>query len=541
MTAPMPISSAESQHAMFERLLQITLALSGERDISRLYEQIIEAAQDLTRADGATLYIYDDRGGAPALRFEVLRNSTFGIHLGGTSSKPVPFDPIPLYLPDGTPNETNMCAFAWHHRELINIPDAYSAHQFDTSGTRAFDEQWGYRSESLLTVPLANHAGDIIGVLQLINATGPLNEKTAAFAPSVEPIVAALASSAAITLDNQILLRGHRELLNAFIQAIAQAIDAKSPHTSAHCQRVPVLTELLAEAACRTHEGPLRDFELNDDGWYELRVAAWLHDCGKLATPDSLLDKATKLHALCDRIEVIQTRFAALIANLQLQYAGASGTEAARLQAEIETLRDDCAFLERANLGSEFMRPEDQERVRRIAALEWVDYQGNAQPMLEALDVELLCIPRGTLSEAEREKVNDHINVTIQMLESLPFPKHLARVPEYAGGHHEKVDGTGYPRGLTGDQMSWPARMLAIADIFEALTARDRPYKVPMKLSQALPILKGMAVNGHIDQDLYHLFITHGVWRRYAQEHLLAEQLDVEDASPYLIEAGQLN
>lgn len=186
------------------------------------------------------------------------------------------------------------------------------------------------------------------------------------------------------------------------------------------------------------------------------------------------------------------------------------------------------------------MCPDDQARVRRIAALTWQDHLGVEQPLLSEEEADMLCISRGTLSDAERERINDHINITIQMLEGLPFPKHLARVPEYAGGHHEKIDGTGYPRGRHREQMSWPARMMAIADVFEALTASDRPYKPPMKLSQALSILRKMAIDGHIDPDLYDLFIADRVWDTYAQSHLLPEQMDVIDSSPYRLPAHAL-
>lgn len=536
----LPTYARATDRAVLEKLLGITLSLSGERHIPMLYEQIIKAAQDLTHADGGTLYIVTEEGGTPTgLKFEVIRNTSLSLHQGGTSTHVIDYPAIPLTLPNGSINEINVCAYAYHHRKTINIPDAYQSEAYDFSGTRVFDKNLGYRSQSMLTVPLGNHAGDIIGVLQLINAHDPVTGTTIQFDSSLEPIVAALASSAAITLDNQLLLQGHRDLLDAFIRAIAQAIDAKSAHTSGHCQRVPVLTELMAEAACEEQTGPLKDFALDHNDWYELRVAAWMHDCGKLATPDSLLDKATKLHALSDRIETIQARFAALIAQTEARWLREQANQPdpashEALRVTIETLREDCAFLERSNLGGEFMRPEDQARVRSMAAYSWHDHKGDEQPLLSATEVEMLCIERGTLSASERQHINQHIDVTIQMLEALPFPKHLKRVPEYAGGHHEKIDGTGFPRGLTGAQMSWPARMMAIADIFEALTARDRPYKAPMPLSQALSILRGMRDRSHIDPDLYHLFLTHRVWDTYAQQFLLPEQLDVQDPTPYL-------
>lgn len=533
-------TSGRSDPELLQRLLRITLALSGERNLARLHEQIIEAAQDLTGADGGTLYIVDECQGQTVLRFEIMRNDTLGFALGGSSGQPIDFAPIPLVLPDGRPNETNVCAYVYHRRALINIDDAYTVSRFDFSGTRAFDQQTGYRSESMLTLPLVNHASEVIGILQLINARDHKTGKTIMFDPALEPIVGALASSAAITLDNQMLLKGHQNLLEAFIKVIAQAIDAKSSHTSGHCQRVPVLTKLLAQAACDATRGPLKDFSLDEDGWYELHVAAWLHDCGKLATPDWLLDKATKLHALADRIDLIRARFAALIAQTELRHAQAgTASEQQHLQADLAALRDDSAFLERINRGSEFMRPEDQQRVRAIAERSWTDVDGKRQPLLTADEADMLCIERGTISADERQEINNHINVTIQMLEALPFPRQLSQVPEYAGGHHEKMDGSGYPRGLRGDEMSWPARMMAIADIFEALTARDRPYKQPMKLSQALSILRNMVVQGHLDPDLYELFITHNVWLQYANEQLLPEQRDVHDASPFLIQDAQ--
>lgn len=523
-------SSGAVDPTLFQKLLDITLSLSAERHLPRLYEQIITAAQDFTHADGGTLYILEGQESGQQLRFEVMRTLSLGIHSGGTSGQAISLRPIPLWLEDGQANHQNVCAHVWHQGAPVNIPDAYEVEDFDFSGTRAFDRAMQYRTASLLTLPLQNHAGDIIGILQLVNARDPNTGLVQAFNPALEPVALALASSAAVTLDKQQLLQGHKDLLDAFIRTIAQAIDAKSAHTSAHCQRVPVLTELIAQAACRAQDGPLKDFTLDDEGWYELRVAAWLHDCGKLATPDSLLDKSTKLHALSDRIETIQARYAALIAQETL--AAADRTDAG-LQARIRQWREDCDFLARANIGGEFMRPEDQQRVRDIALQTWMDHTGAVQPLLTAEEADMLCIARGTLNNAERLRINQHIDVTLQMLEVMPFPKTLARVPEYAGGHHEKIDGTGFPRGLTGDQMSWPARMMAIADIFEALTARDRPYKPPMPLSQALSILRDMRDRRHIDADLYALFLDARVWETYAREHLLPDQLDVQDPTAY--------
>lgn len=523
--------------SQFAQLIDVITALSSERNINKLYEKIVETAQALTRADGATLYIVDKNQQPPVLQFAIVRNNSLDLKLGGDAAAPINFAPIPLIQANGQKNLSNISAWVYHKQTPFNIKDAYTVADFDFSGTKKFDQKTGYRSESMLTLPLINHADDVVGVLQLLNAKDADNQ-TIIFDESAQRLALALASSAAITLDTQGLIQSHKDLLDAFVQVIAKAIDAKSSHTSAHCQRVPALTELLAQAACQTNEGPLKDFTLNDDEWYELHVAAWLHDCGKLATPDHILDKATKLHLLTDRIEIIQARFAAHIAQLENQLLGTTDKDEQKaLKEQIKQRRDDCAFLVTANQGGEFMQTSDQERVRAIGQLRWVDIQGQEQPLLTAEEIDLLCIERGTLSADERQIINDHIVVTIDMLEELPFPKHLARVPEYAGGHHERVDGKGYPKGLRGDQMSWPARMMAIADVFEALTARDRPYKEPMRLSQALGILKNMAETGHIDPDLYQIFISKKVWHRYGQQYLLAEQLDVttKEAQNYLL------
>lgn len=534
MTASSTTATIPSE--LFWRLIEIGTALSGERNTSRLFERILDAAQDITRADGGTLYLLKEKGGQQVLEFEILRNDSLELRLGGTSGKPVDLPPLPLHHPDGSPNHNNIATYTALTRKMENIEDAYAAEHLDFSGTKHFDEQAGYRSRSFLTVPLCNHADEVIGVLQLLNAKDA-GGNAIPFSPAIEPIVAALASSAAIALDNQILLQDHKDLLNAFIQVIAQAIDAKSSHTSAHCQRVPVLTELIAQAACDAEEGPLQSFDLDEAQWYELRVASWMHDCGKLATPDYILDKATKLHVMQDGIETVKARFSALMAQAELddcrrRQAGRSHDEAG-LAVELQALREDCVFIVRANVGGEFMRPEDQARVRQIAERQWRDHEGVMQPLLSEAEVAFLCIERGTLSSDERQRINDHMRVTIQMLESLPFPKGLRRVPEYAGGHHERMDGTGFPRGLTREQMSWPARMMAIADIFEALTASDRPYKPPMKISQALSILQRMRDQQHIDPDLYSLFLDARVWERYARQYLKPEQLDVSDCTVY--------
>ena len=516
-----------------ERLNSIGIALSAERDPVKLLEQILLGAKDITNSDGGTIY---SLGEDDHLHFEILRSDSLNLWIGGTSGKQIPFKGIPLHLPDGTPNRSSVVACSVLDGATVNIPDAYHAQGFDFSGTRAFDQRTGYKSISFLTVPLKNHESEVIGVLQLLNARDELGV-VVPFSETDQRLAESLASQAATALTKHQLIDGMQDLLESFIRLIATAIDEKSPYTGGHCKRVPELTMMLADAAAKCGRGPLKGFAMSEADRLELRMAGWIHDCGKITTPEWVMDKATKLSALYDRIALVDTRFAALkrdaeITMLRAIVAGAdrAAAEAAH-KAECVRLDDDFAFLRRVNFGGEAMRPEDQQRVRDIAARTWTASDGTTQPILSADEVKHLTIAKGTLTPEERGIINHHIVATIRMLEALPYPKHLRRIPEFAGGHHERMDGKGYPKGLKREQMSVQARVMGIADVFEALTAGDRPYKKAMPLSQALTILGRMKLDGHIDPDLFDVFINEGVWLDYAKRFLPPEQIDAVDVT----------
>ena len=527
----------------YRHLVDIGIALSAERNHARLLERILLEAKALSQADGGTLYLVNED--ETGLRFEILRNDTLGIAMGGTTGKPIPFPPLPFTRPDGSRNESNIATYAALTGEVINIADAYDAEGFDFSGTRRFDASTGYRSKSFLTLPLRNHEATVIGVLQLINATAS-DGGIVPFDRDIQHLLEALASFAAIAITNEQLLTAQKTLFTAFIQVVAQAVDAKSPYTGGHCQRVPVIARLLAEAACAETEGPLAAFTLDDDQWYELEVAAGLHDCGKVTTPEYVVDKATKLETIHDRIHLIETRFLVLkreaeIACLESRLAGMPVAEAeARLAQTLVDLDADFAFLEHINQGGEFMAPDKLERLNRIAARPWRAADGGTCPLLSADEVYNLAIPRGTLTAEERQIINDHIVQTIRMLERLPFPKAMAHVVEIAGGHHEKMDGTGYPNRLTGERLSIQARILAIADIFEALTAADRPYKAGKTLSESLKIMVFMVKDRHIDPDLFALMLRAQVFQTYAEQHMKPEQIDTVDVAEFLAKVQAL-
>ncbi|MDP6033423.1 MAG: HD domain-containing phosphohydrolase [Candidatus Marinimicrobia bacterium] len=521
-------------------LANIGLALSKEKDMNKLLEMILIEAKRIANSDGGTLYMMTDDN---RLRFEILMTDSLDFHMGGTSGKDIPFYPVKLYTDEGEPNNAMIAAYVGLTGETVNIKDAYKAKGFDFTGTKMFDEKTGYRSKSFLTVPLKNHEDEIIGVLQLLNAQDSKTKKIIPFTPDVQDMVEALASQAAVAITNKNLIKDLENLFESFIKLIASAIDAKSPYTGGHCERVPEITILLANAVQETKDGPFADVTFTDKEMYELKIAAWLHDCGKVATPEFVVDKSTKLETIYDRVHEVETRFGVLRRDEEIK----------RLKKELKierdkslsvddrenkikelkksfrktmnTLKSDLEFVQESNVGGEFMSGDKKDRVYKIANYRWKP-NGKMERFLSEDEIYNLTIPKGTLTPEERKVINDHIVVTINMLEELPYPKHLQNVPEFAGGHHEKLDGTGYPKGLVKDEMTVQARIMAIADIFEALTARDRPYKKGKTLSQAMRILGFMKNDAHIDVDLFDIFVKEKIYLKYAEEYLDPEQID---------------
>jgi HD-GYP domain-containing protein (c-di-GMP phosphodiesterase class II) len=518
-----------------QHLINVGVELSTEQDTTKLLENILLSAKELSNADGGTIYSITEKH---TLKFETLLNDTLNMYMGGTSGVPIPFPEIPMFV-NGEPNANALVAYAAATDQVINISDAYESGDYDMSAARNMDEKTGYRTKSVLTIPMKNHEKELIGVIQLLNAQQ--DDQVIDFTPELETIIRSLTSMAAVALTNRQLIDGMEELFQSLTRLIARAIDAKSPYTGGHCNRVPELTMLIAEAVCFTNTGPLADFHMDDAEKHELAVAGWLHDCGKIVTPEYVMDKSTKLETIFDRIALVECRIELAISEIknkhqqqiieQLKQGKDITSLESQLPALIQELEDDRLFLCAANIGGEFMKPEDQQRVQDIANKYDVTINGIKQPLLTSNEVCNLEIAKGTLLPEEREIINHHMVITIEMLESLPFPKHLRNVTEYAGGHHEKMDGTGYPKGLTREQMSVPARMMAIADIFEALTASDRPYKKAKMLSECLNIMGFMKLDKHIDPDLFDVFIDEEVYLQYAQQFLAEAQIDNIDKS----------
>jgi len=468
MTHEPQLTSIEQR---LEQLTQLCVELSINHDMPSLMERILRVAKRLTNSDGGTLYRVSDDG--KDLHFNISINDSLDIYQGGISGQKIEFTGLPLSDKTGQPNLSAVATYAANKKRSVNIPDIYQAGNFSFTGMQHFDQQRNYRTVSLLAVPMLDHQNELIGVLQLINTTDPHTKKILPYSDIDRHLIEALASQAAIALTNQLLISQLENLFESLIKLINMGIDEKSPHTGKHCMDVPELTMMLADAIHDTDNGPLADFRMTAGDRKELWTAGLLHDCGKITTPTNVVEKSTKLQMIYDRIQTIDCRFEVLKRDAEIRFLKEETTRS-EFQSELERLDSDRAFLQRVNIGSESMLATDQDRVRQIARYVWRGPDGKESDFLDQEEVENLTIRSGTLNAKERTIINNHIVLTIKMLEALPWPRHLLRVPEYAGGHHERMDGKGYPRGLRGDQMSVQARLMAIADIFEALTAKDR-------------------------------------------------------------------
>ena len=526
-----------NQQKYIKQLAEIGLALSAEKNISKLLEMIVDEARDLSNADAGTLYIVDDD--KMHLCFEIMQNDTMKTRMGGTSGIEITLPKVPLYI-NGQPNHSNVSSYTALTGEIVNIPDVYEAEGFDFTGPKKYDLTTGYRSKSMLVIPMKNHENEIIGVLQLLNAKDIKTGELVSFFTEYVNLVASLASQAAVALTNTQLIQDLKNLFYSFIKSIATAIDEKSPYTGGHIKRVVFLTMMLAEEINKAADGPFKDIYFNEDEMEELRLAAWMHDVGKITTPEYVVDKSTKLQTISDRISLIETRFyliAKLIENKYLNQKIKVLKKGENIKTEIQRidqklgdetglLYNELDFIKTCNNPGESMDDDKITRIKEIAEKIYL-LDNKKHYYLTEDEVKNLCIRKGSLTKEERKIIENHATMTLKMLKQLPFPRKLANVPEYAAAHHEKLDGSGYPRGLTEKEMPFQSRIMAVADIFEALTAKDRPYRKPMKLSQALKIMGFMKKDKHIDPDIYDLFINNHLFYDYAKKEMIPEQVDV--------------
>lgn len=525
----------ENQVNLTQELIKIGAALSAEKNLDALLEMIVTEGMNFTNADGGTLYIVspDDL----SLMFKILQTRSLNFKMGGTSGAAIPFPPVQLYISDGSKNIHQVSAYVALTGETVNIVDVYKVEGFDFKGTREFDKRTGYRSQSMLVVPLRNHLNEIIGVLQLLNAHDDKGN-VIQFYKNYQSLVESLASQAAVAITNTSLISELRNLLDSFIKTIAAAIDEKSKYTGGHIKRVAELTQKIARGLSDSKSGKWADFNMTEAEHNELRIAGWMHDIGKITTPEYVVDKETKLQTIVDRLELVNAKGDILKKELEIEalknkieLLSKGGARASfdeieeRLRNGLNKVDDDLQFIKISNTGGEFMEDAKINRVKDIA-LKTVNINGEDKPFLTNYEVENLSIKRGTLSDSEREVIQNHVRMTIKMLSQLPWPKNMRKVPLYAGAHHETLIGTGYPNKLHEKDLPIQARIIAIADIFEALTAADRPYKKGKSLSEAFKILGFMVKDRHLDKDIVDFFVESGLALEYAKKELSSEQID---------------
>lgn len=537
-------------------------------DYPVIIEKVMRVARKACDADGCFFFSVSDN---KYINLEYSRVNSLNVGISGTEN--MAFFPS-VFLPDvknrsrKAPSE--YCAL---NREIINSPNIFQTTGIDTDLIAKFDDANNYSTISLLAIPLVDRKDNLLGVAQFTNAKDA-NGKIISFTTEAQKVVLSVCKLITIALENKNQKEAYSQLLESFIEVLARAIDAKSPYTGSHCQRVPIIARLLATAAVQETTGNLKTFEMSPDDWYTLHIASWLHDCGKVTTPEYIVDKATKLETIFNRIHEIRNRFEILRRDAHIEYLQKRLNNIdtkqhlqAEFVAKVKQLEEDFAFVAKCNTGDIELNDRDIARLEQISQIQFVRYfnrmlglswaeRDNVEnkdfyvhPARENLlqnrkdqifgpynrgELYNLEIHRGTINKEERDKINEHIVVTIDMLKALPFPKELSKVVEYAGAHHERIDGKGYPNGLTGDQMSVPAKIMAIADIFEALTANDRPYKEPKKLSEVLRIMQQMKHNGHIDPDLYDVFIRSKVYQDYAEQYMDKNQIDEVTPEDYL-------
>lgn len=515
----------ETQTQNFFELVKIGVALSSVRGLDQLLEMIVEKARAFTNSDGGTLYLVNDD--ETALNFTIVQTESVGFRMGGITGGPVTLPPVQLHDGD-EPNNSHVCAYVANSGEPVNIADVYTVEGFNFEGARNFDKMNNYRSKSMMVIPMRDHQDEIIGVLQLLNARNSKGE-TIPYAEEYQSLTEALASQAAVSITNTRLISDLQNLFESFIKTIAAAIDEKSPYAGGHIERVANLTMVIASRINEATEGKYADVHFTDDELSELRLAAWLHDTGKITTPEYVVDKRTKLETIFDRKELVRLRFELAMANRKTGNGNqpSADNEPTGVSVDEEQMMKDMEFILQSNETGEFLPDENIERLKALSQMQIQTSKG-PEPLLTDDELYNLSIRKGNLTNEERDVINNHALITIKLLEQLPFPKKLKNVPFYAGAHHEKLNGKGYPLGLTADQIPLQARIMALADIFEALTAKDRPYKKPMKMSQALRILGFMVKDGELDPELVDFFLNEKIYVEYAREHLDPDKLDVE-------------
>ena len=517
------MSNEKEMIRQIKALTRIGIALSGEKDINNFFKLVLEEAINFTNADGGTIYtLSEDK---QTLDFTIICTKSMNLNLGMADTAMWPS--VPLYDDNCNKKYKNFASYVAHTGKPASVEDAYNQDIFDNSGTKNYDSKNNYHSKSMAAIPMKDHENELLGVIQLINAFDD-DGKITSFTEEHLIMLSSLASQAAIAFTNKNLVAGLENLLYQFIKSIATAIDRKSQYTGGHIKRVATLSEMLADVI-QADKGVYKDIHFSDEELQEISLAGWMHDIGKITTPIYVRDKAKKLETILDRIEIVETRFelisALILKDIELAKTQQQKKELKELNEKLEA---DKEFIINMNTGGEFMRDEYMQRVEEISKFR---YSANGKEYFLITDDEKknLCIRKGTLLPEEIEKMREHVLVSHEMLSELTYPKKYKNLPEYAAAHHEKLNGKGYPFNKTADELSLQSRIIAIADLYEALTASDRPYKKGKTLTETLRILAFMVKDGEIDKDLVELLMDSKLYLKYAEDFLKPEQIDNVD------------
>ncbi|MCB5251546.1 MAG: HD domain-containing phosphohydrolase [Candidatus Cloacimonadaceae bacterium] len=530
-------SMADEQLKHIQQLTKIGQSLSSETDLSKIFDMILDEGVAFTKADGATIYRVNED--ATALEFEIVYNGTMKMRQGGSHGA-VNWKPVPLYDEKGNPELSYIVTAVYHKKQGLCFDDVYQTKDYDISGTINFDKNSNYRCEAMLTIPLKDHEDTVLGVIQFINPLTPEGEVNV-FSDEHRAMLSSLASQAAIALSNRKLIESLENLLMEFMRSIAGAIERKSKYSSNHITRVALLTDMIAEKINETEEGHYSDVHFSENELKEISMSGWMHDVGKIITPEFVMDKSTKLERIMDGVHLVQERIAHI--KTLLRYLKLSLSEQDYQDFVKEHINKDAAdavayldeashFVQGLNIGGEFVPDETLAKMQILAEIDF-EYEGHRYQVLDDLDKKNLSIRRGTLNTDELKVMRDHVSITWEMLSELSFPKKYKNVAFYAASHHEALNGSGYPRGLSDGQLPLPSRIIAIADIFEALTSADRPYKTPKTLSESLKIIAIMVKQGHLDPDLVDFFLDSGLYLEFAKQHMSKDQIDDVDISLY--------
>ena len=481
--------------AAMKKVLQVGVMLSSERDVNHLLDVVLKSVMELANCDAGTLYLLEDN----ALRFKIMHTNSLGTHSGGDGKDP-DLPPVPL-------RRENVCAFCLLEGRTVRIEDVHTSGEYDFSGPIQYDAITGYHTQSMLVVPMVNREGEKLGVIQLINALDE-NGHIQAFPEDIILALESVASQASITIQNVRYLQEIKELFQSFVRVMSSAIDERSPYNANHSRRMAECGERFVDFLNAKAQAAGREPPFSAQRREELVMSTWLHDVGKVVTPLEVMDKSARLSPL--QAEQVQNRLRTirLLGRIDCLEGRIGADELEQICRDTEEAAQRIGEIDRAG----FLTDDKLDYLKQLKARTYAD-EGRELPWITDEEYNMLCIRKGTLSPAERKIMESHVVVTDKLLSQIRFSGDLSHVREWAAAHHELLNGSGYPGGITGDRIPYEVRIITILDIFDALVADDRPYKPGMPVSRALSILQDMAEKeGKLDPELTRLFIESKCW-----------------------------